>query len=66
MAKEYVTGSAKGRGGWRGGGHPFSENPKRKIVSLRLDTDVEDFVMSIENKSKFINGLIREAKDKQK
>jgi hypothetical protein len=46
-----------------GAGRPLSENPKKKLISFRVDTDIEDFIVNMKNRSKYINSLIRKDKD---
>ncbi len=45
-----------------GAGRPKKERTK-KLVTFRLDEDLEEFIASAENRSKLINACIRKAKE---
>ena len=38
---------------------------KTKVKSIRFDSDLEEFIESHENKSEFINSLVRKEKERQ-
>ena len=38
---------------------------KTKVKSIRFDADLEEFIESQDNKSEFINSLVRKEKERQ-
>jgi len=57
--KEYIKGSGTGRGGYRGGGRPEIPGGARPVC-MYIDNENLEYYQSQENKSRFINTLIKE------
>ena len=59
-----ITGDASGHGQCITNLKTFIEMNKTKVKSFRFDIDLEEFVESHENKSEFINSLVRKEKER--
>lgn len=54
MAEEYIKGTGKGRGGWRGGKRPLKENPLNQSFNCRCTAEekekLKEFLKQLRNK----------------